>query len=143
MSPSIPPALSAPRVLVDTNILVYFNKRDPIAALYEPYLIGRLAGISFMTRAELERWAAESHWGPARIQRLHDYLRQFAFYGVNLSLCLIWAQVMAEGRSRGRPISVADAWVAATALHFQLPLITHNRKHFEPLQDMTIISESP
>ena len=49
---------------------------------------------------------------------------------------------MNETRRAGTPMSVADAWVAATALHLQLPLVTHNRTHFAGIAGLTIISES-
>jgi predicted nucleic acid-binding protein len=35
-----------------------------------------------------------------------------------------------------------DAWVAAVALRHGMPLVTHNRKHFEDIPDLTLISES-
>jgi tRNA(fMet)-specific endonuclease VapC len=38
-------------------------------------------------------------------------------------------------------MSPADAWAAAVALRHGLPLVTHNRKHFEPVPGLTIISE--
>jgi predicted nucleic acid-binding protein len=33
-------------------------------------------------------------------------------------------------------MSVGDAWIAATALHYNMPLITHNLKHFEHLKEL-------
>lgn len=45
-------------------------------------------------------------------------------------------------KKKGRPIETADAWVAAAALMFDVPLITHNRKHFENVENLKIISES-
>ncbi len=35
----------------------------------------------------------------------------------------------------------ADAWVAAVALIFDVPLVMHNRKHFENVEGLKIISE--
>jgi predicted nucleic acid-binding protein len=42
--------------------------------------------------------------------------------------------------TKGRPISYHDAWIAAAGIRFGLPLVTHNRKHFEHLSDLRIIS---
>jgi predicted nucleic acid-binding protein len=36
-----------------------------------------------------------------------------------------------EAKKKGGPIDTADAWVAAVALMFDIPLVTHNRQHFE------------
>ncbi|MGH9932211.1 MAG: type II toxin-antitoxin system VapC family toxin, partial [Pyrinomonadaceae bacterium] len=41
-------------------------------------------------------------------------------------MCDSWAQAMTSARLRGRPIAPADAWVAATALLLDIPLVTHN-----------------
>jgi tRNA(fMet)-specific endonuclease VapC len=45
---------------------------------------------------------------------------------VSRDLCIKWAQVSFEAQRKGRPIQTADAWIAASALHYQLPLITNN-----------------
>jgi len=58
-------------------------------------------------------------------------------------LSLRWAEAMESGRRHGRPISAADAWIAATALHIDVPLITHNKNHFIGVEGLTILSESP
>ncbi len=55
---------------------------------------------------------------------------------------LLLASPEFETRRAGTPMSVADAWVAATALHLQLPLVTHNRTHFAGVAGLTVISES-
>jgi tRNA(fMet)-specific endonuclease VapC len=39
------------------------------------------------------------------------------------------------------PIAPADAWIAATAIVYRAPLITHNRKHFEGIAGLKVISE--
>ena len=41
------------------------------------------------------------------------------------------------------PIEPGDAWVAATALRHSLPLVTHNRRHFEHIPGIQSISEAP
>lgn len=41
-------------------------------------------------------------------------------------LIMKWAEVMVMARSQGRRLEVADAWIAATALVYDAPLITNN-----------------
>jgi len=40
---------------------------------------------------------------------------------------------------KGRPIAPGDAWVAAVATRHGLPLLTHNRKHFEALPGLALV----
>lgn len=43
-------------LLLDTNIVGYFFRRDSRAALYERHLVEQPPGISFATLAELYQW---------------------------------------------------------------------------------------
>ncbi len=66
-------------------------------------------------------------------------------YGViysNEEICRNWAEIKNEARKKGNPIDTADAWVASVALLFDVPLITHNRRHFENIQNLRVISEA-
>jgi predicted nucleic acid-binding protein len=47
------------------------------------------------------------------------------------ALCGKWAEVSWEARKRGRPIQTADAWIAASVLYYQVPLITNNASDYE------------
>jgi len=58
------------------------------------------------------------------------------------ALCTKWAEVMVAAQSRGYRIERADAWIAATALLYDLPLVTHNRSGYRGVPDLTIISHS-
>jgi predicted nucleic acid-binding protein len=39
-------------------------------------------------------------------------------------------------------MQTADAWIAATALLYEVPLITHNRRDYEGVAGLVLISES-
>jgi tRNA(fMet)-specific endonuclease VapC len=66
------------RVVVDTDVVSFIFKNHPIAALYEAEIAGCTLLISFMTLAELDRWAIQSKWGPARREWLRLHLERFA-----------------------------------------------------------------
>jgi predicted nucleic acid-binding protein len=59
------------------------------------------------------------------------------------SLCRRWALMIATMRRIGRPLPLADSWIAATALHLDLPLVTHNPGDFAGIVGLQIISEAP
>ncbi len=127
-------------VVVDTDVVSYLFKNHPIGALYDTDLSGRTLLISFMTLAELDLWTIQSKWGDQRREWLRLYLERFVILPYSRSLCTIWAEVTAGGRMRGRRIECADAWVAATALRHEIPLVTNNREDYLGVQGLKLIS---
>ena len=95
-----------------------------------------------MTVAELDRWALERDWGEARRARMEQHLRNFIVYPFNRSLCLRWAEAPDSARRSGRSVGVADAWIAATALEHDLPLVTNNAGHYAGVENLTIVTET-
>jgi predicted nucleic acid-binding protein len=128
-------------VVVDTDVISYLFKSDTRASLYRPHLDGHLPIISFMSLAELERWTLARGWGARRRQDLLNYLRRYLIEPSSPDLCRLWAEAMDSGRRAGKPISTGDAWVAATALAYGVPLVTNNPTDFAGVTGLTIISE--
>jgi tRNA(fMet)-specific endonuclease VapC len=129
-------------VVVDTCVVSFALKRDTRAELYRPHLDDNLLVISFMTLAELYRWPLERGWGETRRMELERRLREYIVYPFTRDLCRQWAAATDQARRNGRPIDVDDAWVAATALLYDLPLGTHNRSDFEGVPHLRLVSES-
>ena len=115
-------------------------KGDTRADLFRKHIQGRLLGISFMTLAELERWPLERNWGPSRRADLEAHLRHYTILPVNRDLCHWWAVVSFEARRRGHPIQAADAWIAATALHYDVPLITNNAADYSKVRGIVLLT---
>ncbi|HLH22511.1 MAG TPA: PIN domain-containing protein [Chloroflexota bacterium] len=130
-------------VVVDTDVVSFLFRHDSRAELYRPHLAGRLLVVSFMAVAELEVWMLQHAWGRARRTRLESYLEGYVMYSAHRALCRTWAAVVTAGRRLGRPIQSADAWIAATALVQNIPLVTHNARDYSAVAGLTIISESP
>lgn len=128
--------------VIDTDVWSYLYKASDQAKLYEPHLFGNVLVISFQTQAELLRGVIAASWGARRRQHLESRLKRYAVEHSSDGLSLRWAQAMDSARRNGRPIAAADAWVAATALHLGVPLITHNKNHFIGVDGLTVISES-
>lgn len=128
--------------VIDTDVWSYLYKNRDEAKLYEPHLFGNILVISFQTRAELLRGAISAGWGVRRRQHLESRLRRYVIEHSSDALCQRWAEAIDSARRNGRPIAPADAWVAATALHLGVSLITHNRTHFVGVDGLTVISES-
>ena len=129
-------------IVVDTDIVSYIFKKDTRSELYEPHLIQVPKFISFMTFAELRRWKFQSNWSEIKNKKFEKLLSDYGVVYADEELCNLWARITINAQKKGRPIEMADAWVAAVALMFDVPLVTHNRKHFENVESLKIISES-
>lgn len=127
-------------ILVDTDVVSYLLNRHSLAAVYERLLIGCTPMVSFMTVAEMYRGALKKNWGPRRIDELESHLRQFAVVPYVLEVCIAFAQISNSAERRGRPITTADAFVAACAASLQIPLLTNNRRHFGGIDGLHVIS---
>jgi tRNA(fMet)-specific endonuclease VapC len=130
-------------ILVDTDVISFLFKRDTRATRYEAHLDEALQLMSFMTLAELEKWAVWRNWGKKRRLKLEEYLTRYTLILPDRDLCLKWAEVSAQAQRSGNVIETADAWIAATALLYDVPLVTHNRRHYIAVQGLTILSDAP
>jgi tRNA(fMet)-specific endonuclease VapC len=128
-------------VVVDTDVASFLFKGDTRSSLYEPHLDGRLAMIAAQTKGELELWTLIRNWGGHRRAALRGYLKSFVFAEADETICLHWAEVQESAQRKGRPISCADTWIAATALAFEAPLITNNPADFKDIPGLTVITE--
>jgi tRNA(fMet)-specific endonuclease VapC len=137
---SVPSEL--PAAVADTDVVSLVFRGDTRGDLYRPHLDGHQVTLSFMTVAELRRWALERGWGERRRIELEEYLRRFSVYHSNGDLCDWWAAAMVGARQAGRRIEVADAWIAATALLYGVPLITHNPGDYAGVEGLQIITEA-
>jgi predicted nucleic acid-binding protein len=120
----------------------FLFKSDSRAHPYRRHLLGRTLAVSFMTVAELELWMVQRGWGAARRARLDQLLLSYVVHPYDRPLCRAWAEVTVQARRRGQPIALGDAWIAATALHYRLPLVTHNRRHYAGVEGLIVVSES-
>jgi predicted nucleic acid-binding protein len=126
--------------IVDTDVVSMFFKGDTRAFAFRRHTTGRLLGISFMTLAELERWPLERAWGPIRKSELHGHLSHYTVLPVNRELCRKWAEISSDAKRRGQPIQTADAWIAASALYYRVPLITNNRDDYSMVRGLAVLS---
>lgn len=126
--------------ILDTDVVSILFKGDSRAHDYRRHIAGRLLGVSFMTLAELDRWSLERAWGERRKLELAEHLTHYTILPVSRELCLKWAEVSVAAKRKGRPIQTADAWIAASALHYQVPLITNNAIDYEMVEGLVVIS---
>jgi tRNA(fMet)-specific endonuclease VapC len=125
-------------ILLDTDVFSFIYKGNTRGDLYLPHLAGNTLNLAFATVAELYRWTVRHAWGTARVEDLKTAIAPYAVIGWDDDTAWAWARVMSI---KGRPLAEGDAWIAAVALRHGIPLVTHNRKHFEGIPGLTLISE--
>lgn len=127
-------------IVVDTDVISFFQKRDSRYILYKQYLDGTEKFISFMTWAELRWWPVERNWSDNRRDEFFkSVIESYGIIYADDTLCEIWAQIMSSSRRKGTNVGSADAWIASVALMFDIPLVTNNRKHFEYIERLTLL----
>jgi predicted nucleic acid-binding protein len=126
------------RYLVDANVLSEATKPNPDSRVVEwlrrnersivvdPIVLGEVRfGILLLARgarrAELESWFER---GVSRVECLPW----------DSAVGMRWAQLLADLRRDGKPMSIKDSLIAATALAHDLALATLNQRDFKPAQ---------
>jgi tRNA(fMet)-specific endonuclease VapC len=127
-------------ILLDTDVVSYLLNRHPLASAYEQLLIDRTPMVSFMTVAEMYRGALKKNWGPKRIAELDSHLRQFAIVPYSFQVCVAFARIVNSAERSGRPMTTADAFIAACAVSLGIPLMTNKRRHFDGIDGLKVIS---
>jgi predicted nucleic acid-binding protein len=119
--------------VIDTEVFSFFLKKDSRAELYRPHTDGHLLFLSFMTVAELERWAILNNWGQNKIALLEKAFKRYVNQHSNRDICSILAEIMTDSKLNGLNISISDAWIASTAISLQIPIITITKKTLRKL----------
>ncbi|MEL6491165.1 MAG: type II toxin-antitoxin system VapC family toxin [Cyanobacteria bacterium J06621_3] len=127
-------------ILIDTDVASFIFKGSDYATPYRSLLNNYQLALSFMTVAELFQWAFLRNWGDRRLTQLSQYLSNHLVIPVDQRLCRQWAQVRSTQQKSGRAISPQDAWIAATALRYELPLVTHNTKDFQTVPNLQLLT---
>ena len=133
-------------VLLDTDVFSYLLKSgDARGDPYRPHIRDKTVAISFVTIAELLYGAEKRGWGKSKRLALEERLRSVVIVPFDLDVCRAYA-VLSNLRTpdgMARTIAANDRWIAACAIRHNLPLISNNRRHFEDIPRLTLISEAP
>ena len=125
-------ATRATTVVVDTNVFSadLLRATRPLVDLYRPILTGRRFLISFQTVAEIEFGVRRRNWGPGRLARVDEHIAraEIVWPGPALLSECVDLRVACEraGHPLAQPAHEADRWIAATALHLGVPLVSHD-----------------
>ena len=133
--------MSVDFVLLDTNVLSYIYKDDTRGAKYAPHIEGKTPVISFITVAEMYFGAYKAKWGEKSFKKLETFLKKYTVIEFNNQICHEWAIIKAKLEEIGHSVEDSnDLWIAATARVADVPLITHNPKHFINIPGLAVIT---
>ena len=133
--------------LIDTNVLSEYNQpRGPDAGVksWLETTDRRSQHVSVITLAEIQKGIELLAEGKRRAQ-LERWLRQDLeewFSGrvlpVDRQVAMRWASLVAQGSRTGRSLPTVDSLIAATALAYDLTIVTRNTKDFKGIGATTI-----
>jgi predicted nucleic acid-binding protein len=98
-------------------------------------LVGHTLCVTFVTVAEMARWADKRRWGTRKRTQLIDWLARRPVLPYAAEVSWRWGALVAAAERRGRPRPVNDTWIAACCLIAELPLATLNTKDFTDYAD--------
>jgi tRNA(fMet)-specific endonuclease VapC len=124
--------------VLDTDVFSFVLKGDSRAGLFKNVLNSHRWCLSFMSAAELRCWAVQHGWGARKRDDLEAHLRRCLMLMPDDAMIREWARITAHRAKRGRAIGCGDAWIAATAVRFGLPLVTHNRADFAEIPGLVL-----
>ena len=126
--------------LLDTDWAIHCLNGNPLVMRRLDSLRPDGISISIVSVAELYEGALNSN-NPVRDENLMaEFLNQYPIIGLNVPICRIFGMERARLRTAGTPIQDMDLLIGATALHHDLTLLSNNRRHFERLSGLRIIS---
>ena len=131
-------------VLLDTTVVSLLHPRKRGSEMLERYaahMEKQTLALSFQSVAELWNWAEAREWGEETRNGLDLFIRRFLVIPYDYALAKVWARAMHSCREEGRRLESGDCWIAATAIHRQIPLLTHDRDFLNlPIPELEIIS---
>ena len=135
--------MAGAEILLDTNIVSYLMRGGELADRYRPHLKGKLLAVSFVTVGELYFGAEKQGWGEWKRRALEAVLSSLVVVPYDIEVSRCYGRIVAHRHRVGRPVTSNDAWIAACAVGFSIPLVTHNARDFEEIPGLVIVTERP
>jgi tRNA(fMet)-specific endonuclease VapC len=129
-----------PLYLVDTDwIIHYLNGNKGIVEKIESLKRGGLAA-SVVSVAELYEGIYYSTNPASNEKALNDFLSGVSTLGIEDEVCKVFGKERGRLRQEKKMIGDFDLLIASTCLHHRLTLLTNNRKHYEMVDGLKILS---
>jgi len=97
-------------------------------------------GLSVVSLAELYEGIYSSRDPQGSAQALRDFLAGVSVIGIDEEPCPVFGNERGRLRALGELLGDFDLFIGATDLRHHLTLLTNNRRHFERIEGLRIIS---
>jgi predicted nucleic acid-binding protein len=119
-------------VVVDTNVWSHLygfkTVADPQTEAWRVSLLGKTVAIAVQTRAEVLGWTLQRNLGERRATAITSLLDATPTVPVDEAVVQSFVRLVASCRRSGHALGdkahTADAWIAATALTVEAPLLS-------------------
>ncbi len=126
-------------VVLDTSVVsILFNPTDYRYSYYGEKLEGSRLSMSFQTVEERWLGAFYGNWGQRRTEAMDRHLGKFQVIWPTRTLIETCARLRSETRKAGRELSLADAWIAATAVTLGCSLASDDGD-FDEIPELTLL----
>jgi tRNA(fMet)-specific endonuclease VapC len=126
--------------LIDTDwVIHYLNGRNDVVERLHVLRSDGL-GLSVVALAELYEGIYSSRDPEKDEQGLNDFLRGVTVLGLDEETARIFGRERGRLRRAGQRIGDMDLFIAATALQYDLTLLTNNHRHFDRISGLRIES---
>jgi tRNA(fMet)-specific endonuclease VapC len=130
----------SPAYVLDTDWGInYLHGRPEIVAKVDGLRIHGIA-VSVVSLAELYEGVYYSTNPKDGERTLEDFLASVEVIGLNAPICKVFGRERGKLRTQGRTVGDFDLLIAATCLHGGFTLLTNNRRHFEHIESLAMVS---
>jgi predicted nucleic acid-binding protein len=125
-------------VVVDADVVIEVLRKNPVVASYLRNDIGAFnIVLSAVTIAEIQQGATSKE----NLQQINRLLKQYIILPIEYQISNIFSTLV-QKYVLSHDTDIGDTFVAATALHYQLPLLTMNLKHYKHIPNLQLVKHN-
>jgi tRNA(fMet)-specific endonuclease VapC len=125
--------------LLDSDWVIHaLAGRSRAVSPLERFSVAQGIGISVITLGEVYQQAFTSTNPDAYLTTFRKFIAPFRVIPVTEPIAVRFAEIRALLARRGELISDFDMLIAATALHYNLTVLTFNYRHFSRIPDLSL-----
>ncbi len=122
-------------ILLDTNIIIELFKGNSETINLLKSINEENFSISIITSMELYYGALNKR----ELNIIKKFLKNFELLPINEKISKISLDLI-EKYSKSHGLEIPDALIAATAIYYDIPLLTYNRKDFKYIEELKLLN---